>query len=321
MHQTFLFKQIRNVTWTFLVLSYSSFWLVIQPPSLLWLVLPGWCPNPSHRAEIAAEDCWWPDDCSMQSSAVSAACRTLRTGHCSTHNLAAPDSHTLHSINTAMTYLLAVLAVSINIIVSAHKGVADFVYMECLKWKYQGESRNTTLFPCRCCIVSWNMRLETEHFIVCARGCVIYSWLCVSSSSKYSRCANLRQAWAWQPSAVSHPDQGARLWLADVGQCRPLIGPRDRPLPPLSQVSARSELTAQIQTTDWVEFLCRCICKVLQWRLGLELQWSKWQTAVIVVSRAERPAECADQSGDSAVFICLTDRQHGPSPSSDKTQC
>ena len=109
----------------------------------------------------------------------------------------------------------------------------------------------------------------------------------------------------------------ARLWLADVGQCRPLIGPCYRPLPPLSQVSARSELTAQIQTTDWVEFLCRCICKVLQWRLGLELQWSKWQTAVIVVSRAERPAECADQSGNSAVFICLTDRQHGPSPSSD----
>ena len=88
-----------------------------------------------------------------------------------------------------------------------------------------------------------------------------------------------------------------------------------------SPVSARSELTAQIQTTDWVEFLCRCICKVLQWRLGLELQWSKWQTAVIVVSRAERPAESADQSGTSAVFICLTDRQHGPSPSSDKPQC
>ena len=74
---------------------------------------------------------------------------------------------------------------------------------------------------------------------------IIYSWLCVSGSSIYSRCGNLRQ-----PSAVSHPDQGARLWLADVGQCRPLIGPCDRPLPPLCQVSARSELTTQIQSSE-----------------------------------------------------------------------
>ena len=74
-----------------------------------------------------------------------------------------------------------------------------------------------------------------QNIAMFVRGCVISAWLApgVSSSSKYSRCANLRQAWAWQHSAVSQPWPGKAshwlmwpdpgLWLVSLSQ--PRLGP------------------------------------------------------------------------------------------------
>ncbi len=134
------------------------------------------------------------------------------------------------------------------------------------------------------------MRLKTEHFIVCARGCVIYSWLCVSSSSKYSRCANLRQAWAWQPSAVSHPDQASSPL---IGWCWPVpasdwsvLPPPPAPLSSLGPVRAHGT-----NPDDWLS------------RVSLQMHLQSAAVKTGTGAAVEQVADCSD-SGEPSWAAC-----------------